>query len=378
MAGKRSGGASSSSSSSSSNKKAKVSKPASKPNAAKKQEEDDEAYWAAMEEAAANNSGDSDDEEGGSSDDDDSDSESSDDGEIKLNDELVTHNSEDYTFEFNDMKELYSEGICTLLSNRYLANGTKAYSLAETITAQSIVGTAIVCEGGDDVFGFATVLPLRREEQLSALYTTLVNPLVAYLGEDNNNTGDVQRKELALDCLTGSKKAQTGALLHKRFANLPIELVGHLHRNLDEDLGWAKSNDGSDDGSGDASSAGEHLDFKEMTYLLLLASCELTGGTGAEADVAKPAAAASKGKGKNGKGGAASSSSSSSGKVRDVTGTSSIIFDYFEDDIYFEEASAAYYYKPAGHTTTGIAAMVLPLASFKTCVNKIMKLVPKK
>ena len=72
------------------------------------------------------------------------------DGEIKLSD-MVTHKSEDFTFEFNDMKESFGEGICTLLQSRYLVNGTKAYSIAEVIAAQSIVGTAVVCEGAEDV-----------------------------------------------------------------------------------------------------------------------------------------------------------------------------------------------------------------------------------
>lgn len=355
-----------------SQKDAKKSKKARKPSKGTKvteekkdesaeEEEDEEAYWERMEKSAAAG-GDGEDENRGDSeeDSDDSGSDSDDDGEIKLSD-MVTHKSEDFTFEFNDMKESFGEGICTLLQSRYLVNGTKAYSIAEVIAAQSIVGTAVVCEGAEDVFAFATVLPLRREAQLNTVYTEFINPLIALL-QGGKKVGDVQRKELVLDCLSGSKKAQTGVLLHRRFANTPIELVGHLHRNLEEDLGWAKSLDDSVDGSGDASSADDQVAFKEMTYVLLLSSCDLSGSGDASGSASKGSSSGS-------------SSSSSGGKVRDVTGSSEVLFDYFEDDVYFEEASACYFYRPAA-TSTGIAAILLPVSSFKSCANKIMKMVP--
>ena len=329
-------------------------------------EEDDEAYWEAMEAAAAKGGGkkpgDDDDGEGL---DESSDSDSDDDGEIKLG-EMVTHKCEDFTFEFNDMKASFAEGICTLLGGgRYLMNGTKAYTIAEVIAAQSIVGTTVVCEGGEDVFAFATVLPLRREARISAVYSEFVNPLLALLQGDKK-LGDKERKELMLECLSGNKKTQTGVLLHRRFANLPIELVCHLHRNLDEDLGWAKTLDESVDGSGDASSADDHVDFKELTYVLLLCSCELAGA-GVEAS-------------SNSKSNSSSSSSSGSGsgggkKIRDVTGSSEILFDYFEDDVYFAQASACYFFHPAA-THAGIVATLLPVSSFKTCANEIMKMLP--
>lgn len=37
-----------------------------------------------------------------------------------------------------------------------------------------------------------------------------------------------------------SQGTRTGLLLHKRFTNLPIQLVGALHRNLEEDISWAQ------------------------------------------------------------------------------------------------------------------------------------------
>lgn len=223
---------------------------------------DEEEYWAQMEKEAAEdgihdkNSGND------SSDDDDSGSDSED--EIKLQD-IVTHKSEEYTFEFNDMREGFTEGICTLLQSNYLGNPTAAYSAAQAVTAQSIVGTAIVCEGAEDVFAFATVLPLKREQLLSTLYTTLINPLATQLLEDKSNKMDKERKDLMLRCVQGVDRGKTGLLIHKRFTNLPLELIGHLHKNLDEDLGWAKSMEGCSDGSGDGSTVDAQVDFKEMT-----------------------------------------------------------------------------------------------------------------
>ena len=305
-------------------------------------EEDEEEYWERMEEEAKGNDG----ERVESSDDDDSGSDSED--EIKLQD-VVTHKSEEYTFEFNDMREGFTEGICTLLNTKYLANPTTSYNIAQAVTAQSIVGTAIVCEGAGDVFAFATVLPLKREAQLEVLYTTLINPLVTLLTEDKSKQMDKDRKEEMLACLQGADRCKTGVLMHKRFANLPLELIGHLHRNLNEDLGWAQALDESVDGSGDGTSAEDHVAFKEMSSVLLLASCELT-------EQAK-------------EGG--------NKKIRDMTGSSSsLLFDHFEDDTYLEEAHACYYYRPSPHVNSGIAAMLLPVSSFKSCTNKIIKMIP--
>lgn len=69
------------------------------------------------------------------SDDDDGDEDEEDD-EIKL-EGSIEHITEKYTFEFNDMREEYTEGICVLLRS-LMQNPTKAYELAKTITSQSM------------------------------------------------------------------------------------------------------------------------------------------------------------------------------------------------------------------------------------------------
>jgi hypothetical protein len=73
-------------------------------------------------------------------DDDEDDDDDEEDGEdenggIRLDGNLE-HVVEDFTFEFNDMREEYSEGICTML-RKNIANPTEAYNLATVITGQS-------------------------------------------------------------------------------------------------------------------------------------------------------------------------------------------------------------------------------------------------
>jgi len=47
--------------------------------------------------------------------------------------------------------------------------------------------------------------------------------------------------------VTAGGAARTGLLLHKRFTNLPIQLVGALHRNLEEDVSWAQQQASDED-----------------------------------------------------------------------------------------------------------------------------------
>lgn len=61
-----------------------------------------------------------------------------DDDEIKL-EGSIEHVTEKYTFEFNDMREEYTEGICVLLRS-LIQNPTKAYDLARTISSQCKLG----------------------------------------------------------------------------------------------------------------------------------------------------------------------------------------------------------------------------------------------
>lgn len=142
-----------------------------------------------------------------------------------------------------------------------------------------------------------------------------------------------------LDFVTGSRVCTTGVLLHKRFSNLPIQLVGPLHINLEEDLGWAQHNHESDDS--------EQNDFRSMQYILLLCSCSLVG----ESNLVE------------------------NSKAINVLGNSGLLFEYFEDEILTQNATSAYLFRPRG-TATSLVAAIVPIACLKKCVNAICLLIP--
>jgi hypothetical protein len=113
------------------------------------------------------------------------------DGEIQLG-KKSGQESLDVTFEFNDMREEYSYGIAKMLQF-IIAHPRDAQDAAEVVAVQGLcindylhccnalleeVGTAILCEEGEDVFGFATIVPLSTvqvsdhfQEQASPTYT---------------------------------------------------------------------------------------------------------------------------------------------------------------------------------------------------------------
>ena len=72
---------------------------------------------------------------------DDEDDEDEDD-EIRL-EGSIQHVTEKYTFEFNDMRDEYTEGICVLLRS-LVQNPTKAYELAKTISSQSMLRSSVL------------------------------------------------------------------------------------------------------------------------------------------------------------------------------------------------------------------------------------------
>ena len=294
----------------------------------------DDVDWAAVEaadEAAAQGSRGSD---SGSDDDEDGD----DDGEIRLQG-AVEHISEEYTFEFNDMRDEFATGICTLLRS-LVVNPTEAYKLASAISAQTTVGTAIVCEGEHDVFAFATVLPFARQKAgpLFQILQHLGRGLAALNGERRS-----PGIELLTECVAGAQGGVTGIFVHQRFSNLPLELISHLHRNLDEDLGWAQQLHNSDsDGN---AAAQEASDFKSLQFVILLACCDVQGP---KLDLG----------GTN---------------VVDVSGSSALMFHNFEDESYVHEAITTVMFKPS-QSEVPLCASLIPVASLRKCWLDISKL----
>jgi len=152
-----------------------------------------------------------------------------------------------------------------------------------------------------------------------------------------------------LECVTGPRTCTTGVLLHKRFSNLPLELVGALHANLEEDLGWAQQKHEADDGdyTSDKRTESDKGDFRALQYILLLAAASI------------------KNEGKL----------LANGKALDVVGSADVLFEYFEDDIFCQNATAAYLFKTKVSEHALVAALV-PITSLKKCVNSVRQLIP--
>ena len=52
-----------------------------------------------------------------------------------------------------------------------------------------------------------------------------------------------------------------------------------------------------------------------------------------------------------------------------------VLFEAFEDDIYAQNATAAYLF-PSNVSTTNLVAALIPIASLKKCINSIRQLIP--
>lgn len=63
-------------------------------------------------------------------------------GDIHLDADVIGH-TEDYTFQFNDMRESYAESITTMLRN-FICNSSDAYTFACHITQQSTIGSCSI------------------------------------------------------------------------------------------------------------------------------------------------------------------------------------------------------------------------------------------
>jgi hypothetical protein len=175
--------------------------------------------------------------EGDSSSDSDSDSDSDDDLALDGGQGDVV----DMSFDFNDMKEEYSYGVAKMLKHLN-SNEPDALKLAEVICKQDVVGTAVCCDEGDDVFAYATVLPLqsiKEDENFGPIISDLLTACTKIASGENRDT--------LLRHLSGDKCASTGLFLHGRYINLPLQLCGALHSNLVEDLAWSKANNDEED-----------------------------------------------------------------------------------------------------------------------------------
>lgn len=137
-------------------------------------------------------------------------------------------------------------------------------------------------------------------------------------------------------------------LFHDRFVNFPLELIYQLHRNLSDDLSWILDpNQRSNEISSDLLES-----FDQMKYVVIFRPCapesEAAGSASSQTDL----------------------------KVQNVTGSSSVMFDYFEDDVYFEKAEHAWKLKldPKLFKVSNYIMMVVPKQSISQIANSLQAL----
>jgi hypothetical protein len=180
-----------------------------------------------------------------------------------------------------------------------------------------------------------------------------LNTLLSQFSADRENTQ--YQHHLAALCGKSSEDitATHSLLLYDRFINFPMELISPLHQNLYDDLQWIiddKNNTKSSELTPEIINT-----YKAINTMILIRPCISSINT--------PATAASAKKANSSTSSSSSSSSTSSsaaatttttttttGKVYNVTGSTSIIFDNFEDEIFFQHADFAFQI-PTHHST---------------------------
>jgi hypothetical protein len=168
--------------------------------------------------------------------------------------------------------------------------------------------------------------------------------------------------------------ARTGLLLHKRFTNLPLQLVSALHRNLEEDVCWAQQQATDEDESaqenttsssssapnsahkGSAAAAKQSNFFAEARNVVLFCECDVS---------------------KEGK--STYNLSEIGSTCYNVLGScSDIVFACFEDEVYLQHATAAVLWRPPRSLcSTDLVALLVPLSKLKKCANGISELIPE-
>ncbi len=140
--------------------------------------------------------------------------------------------------------------------------------------------------------------------------------------------------ELFSSHLCGSKTDSSCLMLHSRFPNLPLQLIGPLHKIVKDDIEWAKEQ-----------ISVTNNPFTSINKIMLMAPCDLGEGY-------------------------------KYSNCSDITGqSSSVMFHNFEDDIYFQEALCSYLFK-WDENNSYFVVMLLQLDSLNRIVEGIQMMVP--
>jgi uncharacterized protein YbbK (DUF523 family) len=126
-------------------------------------------------------------------------------------------------------------------------------------------------------------------------------------------------------------------MLYRKFTNLPLELIGSLHQALRDDLKWASENSDSD--------LEDQNFYSRMSHIVLICPATAEGFQVERSAI-------------------------------DVTGSSSVMFDYFEDEIYHQRSTKSFLFR--SNMTKGLmAGLVVPTNALQRCVDDIHALLAK-
>jgi hypothetical protein len=135
-------------------------------------------------------------------------------------------------FTFHDMDEKFWHGLkMLLLSVPVFAPISSA--LADELIENISVGTVVSCDdGGDNVYGFASVLPIQpfSEDDPTALQHLIQRCM--------DECPDQHKAEMTF-VTSGSTQRPAGIFIHGRMVNLPLDITLILHEQLVLDMDWA-------------------------------------------------------------------------------------------------------------------------------------------
>ena len=142
-----------------------------------------------------------------------------------------------------------------------------------------------------------------------------------------------------------SNLRKTLLFLHHRFSNLPIELIVPLFRNMLHDLEWVQSPENNS-----AVPVTTVAQFSNIETIVFICPCSLSTED--------------------------NSKLLSEGDCIDILGSSSVLFDNFEDETFFENCTSAILYNSQG-LKRSLAAMLLPLSKVSKCFQALDDMIPQ-
>lgn len=139
-------------------------------------------------------------------------------------------------------------------------------------------------------------------------------------------------------CLFGAERESTGIYFYEKFTNFPLQLIDKLQQALLDDILWAR-----DPSNRNKENERQLAFFQKLQNIVVILPC--------------------------------SDPSTSNGV--DVTGWSSPVFDCFEDEVYFQEASIAILFQPDSNLYRSSKAIValVPFCQMEQIASKIKGLV---